>query len=86
MTSPNRRPALWISTIGVVTRTEHRAGEPHSRQGHGSRACYTLGCREPQCVAANTAYQKDYRDGLRGTLQRRMGGYRIGTPPRLPGL
>jgi hypothetical protein len=49
--------------------------DPRSRQGHGSRACYTRGCREPICRAANAAYQRDYRDGMRGTHANRKGGY-----------
>lgn len=48
---------------------------PRSRQGHGSRACYCRGCREPECKAANAAYQRDYRAGRRGTTARRMGPY-----------
>jgi hypothetical protein len=57
-----------------------------SRQGHGSRACYTKGCRHPDCCAANTLYQREYRHGLRGTTSRRMGGYQIRPPLPLPGL
>jgi hypothetical protein len=55
--------------------------DPRSKQGHGSRACYTRGCREPQCVRANTAYMADYRAGRRGTVRKRQGGYRIDERP-----
>lgn len=27
---------------------------------HGSRACYVTGCRRPECVEANRAYQRDW--------------------------
>lgn len=56
---------------------DHRPGR--SRQGHGSRACYIAGCREAICRAANARYQRDYRDGTRGTHDRRLGPYRIDT-------
>lgn len=49
----------------------------HSKQGHGSRACYVGGCREPECKAANAAYQRAYREGLRGSHTARLGPYRI---------
>jgi hypothetical protein len=48
-----------------------------SAQGHGSRACYIRGCRYPLCVEANRRYQADYRDGLRGKHDARLGPYRI---------
>ena len=48
-----------------------------SRQGHGSRACYTRGCRQPECVRANTAYMTAYRAGERGTIKARQGGFRV---------
>jgi hypothetical protein len=54
---------------------DHRPGR--SRQGHGSRACYLAGCREPVCIRANASYQRDYRNKLRGTNARRLGGYRL---------
>lgn len=28
---------------------------------HGDRSCYTAGCREPECTAANTAYIAAWR-------------------------
>ena len=49
----------------------------HSRQGHGSRACYIAGCRQAVCVEANARYQRDYRNGQRGTHDNRQGPYRI---------
>jgi hypothetical protein len=57
-----------------------------SRQGHGSRACYTNGCQEPECRAANAEYMRDYRAGLRGTTGHRLGGYQIRRPPHLAGI
>jgi LAGLIDADG endonuclease len=30
-----------------------------SKSEHGSRSCYVGGCRQPECVAANTDYEKD---------------------------
>jgi hypothetical protein len=52
-----------------------------STQGHGSRACYLSGCREALCKAANAHYQRDYRDGTRGTHNARRGPYRITGDP-----
>ena len=65
------------------------AGDPRSKQGHGSRACYVSGCREALCRAANAAYMQEYRfgghkgkaGGLRGTPDQRMGPYRIDATP-----
>ena len=52
-----------------------------SRQGHGSRACYVSGCRDVLCRAANARYQQEYRKGLRGRHDQRMGPYRIDNAP-----
>ena len=57
------------------------ADTARSRQGHGSRACYVSGCREALCRAANARYMADYRNGLRGRPDQRMGPFRIDTPP-----
>jgi hypothetical protein len=51
--------------VGEVIRL--RLDEAKSKQGHGTRACYILGCRRADCVAANTAYQRRYRANLAGT-------------------
>lgn len=56
---------------------DERRGVRGSKQGHGSRACYIAGCREPQCKAANASYQRDYRNGTRGTHAHRLGPYRL---------
>jgi len=37
-----------------------------SKQGHGSRACYLLGCREPACLQANARYMREWRAGHPG--------------------
>lgn len=34
-----------------------------SVQGHGTRACYLLGCREARCTQANADYQRRWRAG-----------------------
>ena len=80
---------LWISgrLVGVaLSRMLPQlrlvaAGDPRSKQGHGSRACYVSGCREALCRAANARYMADYRNGLRGRPDQRMGPYRIDTTP-----
>lgn len=53
-------------------RAAKRGGEPTQVQRprrHGTRYCYTLGCREPECVEANKVYQREYmrlhRHGVR---------------------
>lgn len=28
---------------------------------HGTKSCYSQGCRQPECLAAATQYQRDYR-------------------------
>lgn len=42
---------------------------------HGSRACYTSGCRCSLCKQANSGYQRDYRAGRRGTYSAKLAGY-----------
>jgi hypothetical protein len=42
-----------------------------SRQGHGKRACYVAGCREPQCQAANSAYMQAWRASNPGYILNR---------------
>lgn len=37
---------------------------------HGEFARYSSGCRCAKCTAANTAYHKDYRQGIRRTKKR----------------
>jgi hypothetical protein len=34
---------------------------PPSPQGHGTRACYVLGCRRAECKAANATYMRGWR-------------------------
>ena len=80
---------LWISgrLVGValspmLPQLRLVNGSPaRSKQGHGSRACYVSGCREASCRAANARYMADYRHGLRGTPDRRMGPYRLDATP-----
>ena len=69
----NNRDQLRL-ILNDTTRDSQR-----SRQGHGSRACYISGCREPACRAANAGYQRDYRNKLRGTHDNRQGPYRVDT-------
>ena len=61
-----------LAPAGQLLKT---VGSMASQQGHGSRACYISGCREPACVRANAAYQRDYRHKLRGTYDNRMGPF-----------
>lgn len=90
--SYNRRsPRNWCQNVVMAGRRlgKVRLDGSRSMQGHGSRACYTLGCTEPQCKAANAAYLREYRAGLKvgrpafGTHQNRKGGFRINTQPDL---
>jgi hypothetical protein len=43
-----------------------RADGARSPQGHGTRACYTQGCRRPECLEANAVYQRQWRAGHPG--------------------
>lgn len=40
-----------------------------STRRHGTRSCYVLGCRRPECVAAHTAYTHDYYVRYRRPLE-----------------
>ena len=59
--------------------SDHRPGRTRqgtSPRGHGTRACYIAGCRNPACRRANADYQMAYRDYY--------GGNRRKGDPRLP--
>ena len=42
-----------------------------SKQGHGSRACYTVGCRLPACMKANAEYMRQWRSSNPGYVRNR---------------
>lgn len=48
-----------------MTSSGRPSGRPRTAK-HGTRSCYVAGCRKPECVAANTQYNRDKRAEKRG--------------------